>query len=262
MRRRQLFEIEDQPWCPPSLRDGLTDYLRFALDLTKPYSAIAPRLADAVKRSGARGIVDLCSGGGGPWRTLLPVLRAAGCDVPVRLTDRYPNVDAFETVAAKTGGRVGYVPEPVDATAVRGDVTGFRTLFTAFHHFPPELARGVLRDAVRGGHGIGIFEFLERKPHNFIGSVLLAPLVVWLTVPVTRPFRWSRLFWTYPVPLLPLVAAVDGTMSILRSYSPAELLELTRDLPEFEWTAGVERVPRMPGGVTYLIGVPRATLST
>ena len=257
MKRRQLFEIEDQPWCPRSLRDGLTDYLRFALDLTRPYNAIAPRLAAAVARTAAPRIVDLCSGGGGPWRTLLRALRAAGCDVPVRLTDRYPNIAAFDALRAETGGTIEYEDVPVDATAVPASLDGFRTVFTAFHHFTPELAREVLRDAVRGSRGIGVFEFIERRPHNLIASTVVAPLAVWLTVPVTRPFRWSRLLWTYPVPVLPLMAAVDGTMSVMRAYTPAELLAMTADLPEFEWEAGVEDVPRMPGGVTYLIGTAR-----
>ena len=257
MKRRQVFEIEDQDWCPPSLRDGLTDYLRFALDMVRPYNTIAPRLAEAVRKSGATRIVDLCSGGGGPWRTLLPALHEAGCTVPVRLTDRFPNVSAFEAVRQDSGGAIEYSAEPVDATAVGSSTDAFRTIFTAFHHFSPELARQVLRDAVRGGRGIAIFEFLERKPHQLIGSTLIAPLLVWLTVPLMRPFRWRRLLWTYPLPVLPLTAAVDGTMSIFRSYTPAELLELTRDMPEFEWQAGVQDVPRAPTGVTWLIGVPR-----
>ena len=257
MRRLHLAEIEDQRWCPKSLRDALTDYLRFALDLTRPYDAIAPRLAEAIYRSGATTVIDLCSGGGGPWRRMLPALRATGCDTHVRLTDLYPNVGAFEALRRETGGAIEYEAAPVDATSVHPSLIGFRTLFTGFHHFAPGVAVRVLQNAVAERRGIGVFEFTQRRAANLIGALLVAPAFAWLTVPFTRPPRWSRLLWTYPVPVLPLVAAFDGTVSILRTYTPAELMDLTRELTDFEWEAGVERVPRMPGGVTYLIGVPR-----
>ena len=39
------------------------------------------------------------------------------------------------------------------------ELGGFRTLFNAFHHFPPERARAILEDAVHKGQGIGVFEF-------------------------------------------------------------------------------------------------------
>src|SRR2546422_6427005 len=48
--------------------------------------------------------------------------------------------------------------EPVDATQVPGDLHGFRTIFTAFHHFRPAQARAVVADAVAKGEGIGVFE--------------------------------------------------------------------------------------------------------
>ena len=63
--------------------------------------------------------------------------------------------------------------------------------------------------------------------------------------------------WTYPVPILPLVAGFDGTVSILRTYSPAELSTLAQAFPAYSWEAGVQAVPGMPGGVTYLIGIPK-----
>src|SRR5262245_9719783 len=40
MRRMHLIEIHEQPWCPASLRDALTDYLQFAIESGNPYGAI------------------------------------------------------------------------------------------------------------------------------------------------------------------------------------------------------------------------------
>ncbi len=68
MRRFHLIELEDQPWCPPSLRDAATDYLQFALHISNAYGAARPKLQQALAQSGADTIIDLASGGGGPGR--------------------------------------------------------------------------------------------------------------------------------------------------------------------------------------------------
>src|SRR5947209_7626847 len=140
MKRRQLVELEDLPWWPRVFRDAATDYLATAIRIMRTYDALAPRLADALKRSGATRITDLCSGGGGPWEGLLPALRAEGADVSLCLSDKYPNVAAWARVAEKVPG-VRCEEQSVGATEVPRRLDGFRTMFTAFHHFRPSEAR-------------------------------------------------------------------------------------------------------------------------
>jgi hypothetical protein len=147
VRRRHLVELEDLSWWPPLFRDAATDYLVAALRHAGTYVGLAPRLAAAVQRAGASRIIDLCSGGGGPWPELLPALQASGVDVPVCLTDKYPNAAALRRVADTTPG-VRFEREPVSATDVPDRLAGFRTVFTAFHHFRPDDARSILAAAV------------------------------------------------------------------------------------------------------------------
>src|SRR5436309_9808462 len=87
MRRLQGIELEDQPWCPAAIRDAVTDYLHFVIAVSRPYAPIAPRLREALEKSGAGRVVDLASGAGGPW----PGLRDAMGPVSICLTDRFPN---------------------------------------------------------------------------------------------------------------------------------------------------------------------------
>src|SRR5512140_590353 len=214
MRRFHLMEIEDQPWCPRSIRAVITDYLRFSSETMRLYEPIARRLSAALKRTGSRRVVDLCSGAGGPWRTLLPALeREAGGAVEVCLTDFYPNVAALERVRAQTGGRVTFESRPVDARRLPEELGGFRTLFTALHHFHPEQACQIIQDAAARRQGIAIFEFTRRAPLSMlfilVGSLLGLPL----STPFIRPFRWSRLLWTYVVPVGTLGAFMDGIVS-------------------------------------------------
>ena len=254
MSRLHLFEIHDQPWCPRSLRDALTDFLQFTINLGRTYAAIVPMLRDAIVRSGATSVLDLCSGAGGPWRGWLREPRGdtPGFPVPVLLSDKFPNRAAGK-------GAVPFHPSPVDATAVPADLTGFRTIFTAFHHFRPPEARAILADAVRQGQGIGVFEISRRAPVEVV-LIAFTWFAVLLLVPFIRPFRWSRLAWTYLPPVLPLVGAFDGVVSCLRTYSPAELRELLHGLDSrdtFDWQVGETRSPGSPLVVTYLVGVPK-----
>ena len=52
MKRLHLFEIEDQDWCPRSVRDAVTDYLQFFFVATKTYTAMIPLLAVVLQRLG------------------------------------------------------------------------------------------------------------------------------------------------------------------------------------------------------------------
>ncbi|HLZ44619.1 MAG TPA: hypothetical protein VKQ05_02980 [Gemmatimonadales bacterium] len=242
--RLHLVEIHDLRFCPPSLRDALTDFLSFALHLGQSYAPAAPLLARAVTRSGARRIVDLCAGAGGPWGELAPAL-----GLPVLLTDLYPHAHALESPLVRMH------PTPVDARAVPRELTGFRTLFTSFHHFPPEQARGILADAVAARQGIAVFDVVRRAPFD-IAFVALTWLGILAAGPFVRPFRWSRLLWTYLPPVLPVVGTVDGIVSCLRAYTPRELENMVRDFPGYDWQIGVTRARRSPLHMTYLIGVP------
>lgn len=259
MRRLHLFEIEDQRWCPRVLRDALTDYLRFVMDRFTPYAAAAPLLAQALDRSHASRVVDLCSGGGGPWVDLLGRLRAQGhAALRVRLTDYYPNRAAFARVHELSGGAIEGTFDPVDATDVPAHIAGFLTMFTALHHFRPETARRILAGAVRQQRGLAAFEITLRSALGIAGMVYFA-LGIFLFTPFIRPFRWSRLFWTYVIPLVPLLAWWDATVSSLRTYTVDELREMAAQLGagDYDWDVGVVRVALPAVSMTYLIGTPK-----
>jgi hypothetical protein len=260
MNRLHLFEIEDQDWCPRALRDTVTDYLEFITRTTKPFAAMVPILADSLRRGGSRHVLDLGSGAGGPWLWLHPVLTEMGLNLTVCLTDKYPNQVAMDYWQRISHQAVSYSLQPVDATRVPAEVIGFRTMFTSFHHFRPAEAREVLADAAMCRQGIGVFEVTGRRLLPFI-MVLLLPLLALILTPFIRPFRWSRLFWTYLVPVGPFIAVFDGLVSLMRTYNTRELRELIKglEIKDYEWDIGVARGKRTQPPVTYLIGIPKQT---
>ena len=256
MKRMHLIEISDEAWCPASIRYAVTDFCQLILALAKPYNAIAPMLARALQRTGSRRVLDLGSGAAGPWIGLQALLRKLGVEVSVCLSDHFPNLEAFERARRLTQQAIPYQPEPVDAARVPSELAGFRTIFTAFHHLRPDQARAVLADAVAKGEGIAVFECAPR-------SLLVLPLIaittlprVLLLTPFIRPFRWSRLIWTYLVPVVPLVLMFDSVVSCLRTYSVQELRGLTVGLDRYDWEMGRVWSKKPPIPITYLIGVP------
>jgi len=258
MRRMQLIEIHDQAWFPRSLRDATTDTLQFILNLANLYKPIAPRLRRAFEDARTHRVLDLCSGGGGPWLRLYRAFEEGeNSPVDICLTDKYPNIAAFEHARTASQNKIHFHADPVDATQIPTELKGFRTFFTSFHHFPPQEARAILQNAVDTQQGIGIFEAPRRHPLA-IFLVFLLPVVALALIPFVRPFQWSRLIWTYLIPIIPFVLLFDGVVSCIRTYSPKELRELTEGLSAnaYEWDIGEDEGGLLPISITYLIGFP------
>lgn len=264
MRRVQFFELHEQPWFPSSLRDDVTDAVQFGYNLLRAYEPITPLLQRVIDSTASptsrQSIIDMCSGGGGPWLDLSRQLRgrdsaADPAGLQIWLTDKYPNLAAFQSVSASSDHRISFYPESVDAKDVPHALKGLRTMFTSFHHFPPDDARAILQDAVDAGESVGIFEITRRAP-SAVCLIFAGVLLLFLHVPRIHPFRWSRLFWTYLIPIIPLVLLFDGVVSCLRTYRPQELREIVEKLSscEYEWETGELAGRRAP--VTYLVGYP------
>ena len=236
------------------------DYLRFMISALGIYRPIAPLLAEGLVRTRQTHILELGAGAGGGIETVLANLRTHGHpDITITLTDLYPQPAAWADIARRTRGAIGYAPAAVDALAVPGHLAGFRTLFSAFHHFPPAAATALLRDAVRARTGIGVFEGAGQHWAELLLALTVLPVAQLLLTPFFRPFRLSRLVFTYLIPIIPICTIWDGSVSLLRMYSPPELLALAHAADptgQFEWQAGKKRHWWGPQ-VTYLIGWPR-----
>jgi hypothetical protein len=256
MRRKAWFEFHDHPLYPGFLRDLFTDALQAMWNTMAIYSPIATRLQQAIATSGAERIVDLCSGGGGPWLRFSREIQCSGRACPlVLLTDKYPSRSAIRSDQGTTVDGLSFYPHPVDAMEIPADLTGFRTIFSTFHHFDPAEAHAILKSAFEQRQGIGIFEAAKCSLRTLASSIAV-PLLALRLAPRIRPFRWKRMFWTYCLPVIPLTLWVDGILSCLRSYSQADLRELTSGLTSeaYCWEVGEEHGG--PVAITYLVGYP------
>jgi hypothetical protein len=270
--RIQFVELHDLARTPAVLRLLHTEGIAFMYRLANAAQEYARVLTRALGQDSAdaettqpRTIIDLCAGSGGPMPLVQRVLHEEGLHTHITLTDLVPNLPAFQRIKDESRATsaddccdLDFSTESVDATDCR--VSGMRTIFGAFHHFPPALARRVLQNAVDTQSPIVIVDSRRSYFH-----VLVVPWLTTLFVLLSAPFnlrtsvpRYAlRLLLTYLVPVLPFMMLWDSTVSFLRMYSPAELRALIGRLDDgqsFTWTIDVEAGRT---GTQFCIGTPK-----
>jgi hypothetical protein len=264
MKRIHLFEFLDLPWYPQSFRRIQTDYLQFVTTLGSGHKNLIPLITKAIRHCGTTEIIDLCSGGGGPWVGLLNQFKLAGLTVQVKLSDKFPNPLAIQKWSMLAREGIEYFCEPVDAMQVPHHLKGMRTMFEGFHHFRPEQASAILKDAFEKNAAIGIFE-ADLKPLFKPILLLLSPFTTifayLVLTPCIKPRRFSRFLWTYLIPLVPLATCWDGVISMLRGYSVEELQKLIQPYqrPSYIWETGLATTETPVFNFVYLLGYPAKT---
>ena len=255
MRRIHSIELHEQPWFPKPWRDHITGFLSKMTETVGAYGAIIPIFAEHLRQAKQTQLVDLCSGAGGPARWVQAQLREReGLACSLIVTDLYPNREAWRAAALEGS------PEPVNALDVPSTLRGVRLMFSGFHHFQPEQARGILQDAVDKGEPFGIFELTPRTVPAILVT-LFSFLTFMLFTPTISPRRLSVFIFTYLVPILPLVVVWDGVISCLRTYAPEELLAMCAQLKGAQGWRFEAQMTTERGPVIYLIGRPPEALS-
>lgn len=255
MKRIHFFEFGDKNWVPKFLRDLETDFLEFGANQFNIYEKATPVLRKGLKRASEKRITDMGSGCRGSSPKIIGNLKEENTEFKVKLTDINPNLGAFNKMQELNPEVIEYEEEPVDATDVPSQLKGFRTMFLSFHHLIPKQAKAVLQNAVDSGQPIGIFKFQDRTPASLFFMFIAAPINAILTAPFIRPFKLSRIIFTFLIPILPLMIWFDGVVSNLRTYSEKELETLTKSLnngDSYEWE--IAKIKNGPGFILYLLG--------
>lgn len=263
MKRRQLFEFQDQPWFPDLVREGQVEILSMATRESGLARAVTPAFSRLIETVGPEAVLDLCSGAGGPVVHLLEALAESGATVPpVLLSDLYPNVPAWERLRARWPERVDFVPRPVDATRIPADLDGHVvTIINGLHHFPLETAHTILGEVTRRGSALFV---VEGFPRSFWRSSAMAPTLGMGLL--KNPLRCERgglakALLSFALPLLTVTGLWDWFASTLRIHEPAELIRAARLIgPDYDWEHGAAWYPPW-GKALYLSGIPRSKLT-
>jgi hypothetical protein len=256
-------DLTAHPRFPSYLREMVQAVLTGMWTLKLPYlQTVAPRtlVANVLQEQLGDRIseyifVDFCAGAGGPTpsieRKVNARLREARSGRPANgadggaqgpqgvdfvLTDIAPHLPAWEA-AAKKSPHLHFVPRPVDASNAPADLLAcvpghgsldrkvFRLFNLAFHHFDDPLAVQILRNSFDTADGFGIFELVDRSLGSFLLTTLMCPFILLIT-PLYFGTSPGWLFFTYVVPVVPLVIVFDGYVSGLRFRTPEQMGEL------------------------------------
>lgn len=233
----------------------MTDFLTFASDIADIYKTGVPILVKGVEAGSGREITDIASGGGGGWGKITGYLIKEKPDLQITLTDFFPNISALAKIKSKFPANIFVEELPVNALEVPAAFSGLRTMFLSFHHFKPAEAKQILQNAVDAKVPIAIFEAQQRKL-LFLIPMMISPVNTLLVTPFIRPFRWSRLLFTYILPILPLCIMWDGIVSVFRTYTQEEMLKMTKELRNADgyiWEIGV--TGNGMAKIQYMIGL-------
>jgi hypothetical protein len=230
-----------------------------AIETFNIYGPGFPILKELLKKTDEKEIVDLCSGGGGPARVMTKAINNPAPDkYRVKLTDKYPNIETFKLLQKDSPQTIEYSTDSIDVTDVPAELSGVRTIFSAFHHFEPARAKKILADAVANRKPIAIFEAGERRLLDIFGVIITSPILFFFLTPFMRPFKWSRIFLTYVIPLIPLTTIFDGIVSMFRMYHPHELLAMANEVEPDRYVWESNRIPDGVNKVIYLTGYPKS----
>jgi hypothetical protein len=254
-----FFEFEDLPWFPNTIRESMMDCLRYIITVSKIYQPVTPLIIEGLHKTNTNQVIDLCSGGGGAILQIEKYINLQSADkVKFVLTDIFPNINAFQLLTEKSKGNISFSYNSVDASNVPSALKGFRTIFTAFHHFNKPFAKSVIKNAVDSKAGIGIFDGGDKSLLVILGLILAHPFIFFFCTPFFKPFRFSRLLFTYLIPVIPFCQIWDGVVSIIRLYKPDELIKIAHEVESenYSWISG--KMKNQFGiHVTYLIGYPK-----
>ncbi len=145
--------------------------------------------------------------------------------------------------------------ESISVTKFNTTEKGVYLFVNAFHQLQIFEAKKILHQIADSENPVVVVEGNNDNLWQIIGMTVFVPLTVLATAPFVKPFRISRIIFTYLIPILPIVIIIDGCISLLKLYNPSDLLELTASLntKNYEWKAGKNDNGR-GGKIIYLTG--------
>ncbi|MFO0570933.1 MAG: hypothetical protein U0263_35185 [Polyangiaceae bacterium] len=257
--RVHAFEFNDLTWVGSDVRDTIVESLSRGLRWGRTLHGMVEPFAEFLSAAGTRQVLDLCAGAGGPAEILVSEFRRSGAAPPeLLLTDLFPREQAWLRIAARERAIQAELSS-VNAASIPpalGEGRA-RAIINAFHHFPPELARSILDDAVRARAPVWISEPFERNPLQFLSFAPFG-LAALLANPVLTPeptLGKAFLAWG-ATPFTLTLSAWDGFVSTLRVYDEAELRSMVRPSEgDYRWVFGIYRYT-LGGKGYYFWGVP------
>ena len=266
MKRIQLFEFEDFTWLPATIRAGVTNLLKVFHKLMGTADVLSLLIMKVRKHYHFDQVVDLGSGSGGAMFDSFEIINSATGDKPLSLllTDLYPNKKIVEEINSGNHPNIQYKPESVNASDLSEAPSGLKTMIASFHHMKPEVAKKILQSAVQTKSPILIYEVAKNTIPTLLWWIFLPISLVilfvmsWLMTPFVRPMSFSQLFFTYIIPIIPIIYAWGGQASLVRTYTFNDIDQfIDKNNESYHWEVGDALNSKGSKKGYYIIGYPK-----
>ena len=252
------MELHEQAWFPQVWRD----LFRAGLGKAFVYFGLSRELSRGLSRfldvARPTEVLDLCSGSGevsvDAWRCA-----QAGREqrpAALILSDLFPDVLSWSQYSREAG----FIASTVDVRRLRDSaLPRARMMLNSLHHIGPDELLELLQETADCADGFFAADRNARNWREMLLTVSAVPIAAaFITSFVIRPFKLRNILWGLLIPVIPLVALIDGLVSNFRSYTVEELQALVDNAPStFTWEVGETPGHRGVPAMTYVIGVRR-----
>lgn len=232
MNRKQLPQISNQLWFPGFLRNNVHEFMTWFVDAVHAAKPFMPVIEKGLQNAPEKRIINIDLNFAAGIETLKPYLAN---DIQV------------ESVT--------------DTNSLPGN-KGLVTFINCFHQLDQRNAKNWLEKIVETVNPVAVVEGNNDSLWQVFGMMVIVPLTVIFTAPFVKPFRLSRIIFSWLIPILPVVTFIDGFLALFKLYAPDDLDELVSKIDSgvYVWESG--KLDNGRGGkIIYLLGIPKMTAS-
>jgi len=225
MKRQQFNQITNSGWFPGFLTRCIYEFMTWFVQKVNAAKPFLPIIEEGLQYADKIVVIEIKGGAG------------------------------FETVDGLIDQKIERLK--VDSNDFNAEKDGLYLSINSFHQFDVKKAREILNKVAQKRQPIAILEGNNDSLWQVFGMTVIVPLTVIFTAFFVKPFRLERIFFTYLIPVLPIVTLIDGFIALFKLYAPKDLDELTAsvDCGAYTWRSG--KLDNGRGGkIIYLLGFP------
>ena len=202
-----MNELEDLPYFPSLLRNFQTEFIGFVVTRFNVYGAFIKYIQSL--SIPLQQMIDLCSGSGEPAKH---IFKESNCFSHLILSDKFPN-------RLLNTDKISYLPNSVDVLEMEFQSGVCYTMFNAFHHFNDEDKLKIAKNILASGSPSFFVEILEPNIVCLLKVLFITTIGNLLLTPLVRPFSFTRILFTYIIPVNIITITYDGIVSVFKSRS-------------------------------------------
>lgn len=251
----RLFEFGDLRYSPSVYHIYLRKYLTFFYKTFGYYKLWIPDFILFIKKTSKQKYMELCSGAGDVLILIDTQLdkKELGA-IKFILSDILPMPEFYNRINKLHSNNFEYLMDSVDLNNNLINYKYPKIFINSFHHFSKEQAKKIIEMNLKNGNEIIILEYVRK---TFLGVIAMffGSVVVFLTLPfiVNARHLLFMSFFTYVLPVFPIMFLWDGIVSCLHVFSEKEIIQFASELKcNVKINSNIKRSFLYPPGVSII----------